>query len=629
MQKIGRRAFLRRTIALGGGAVLSIYGNRFEIAFGATAQTAYKLRVLHTNDHHARIEPEAGVRIGSTSTGAAITRNFGGVARRKTLIDQLKAGKAADEEIMLVDAGDVFQGTLYFNKFKGAADLEFYNAMGYEAMAVGNHEFDAGQDTLKTFVAGANFPLLSANMTIAASAVLNDVKSPTDLLTGPGKIGSRMLLTKGTKKIGIFGLTPPDTAILTNTGPGITFNTDLKAVAQSQIDLLRAEGADIVIGLTHIGYAADVALVPQLGGLNAIIGGHSHTPLLPQPAPKAVGSSTTEAYPKVVKDKDNKDVIICTDWEWGKWLGDVTLNFDASGALTGATGVIHPVWADGLGATPRALIEGEGAEITPDATIQSRITTFYKPEIVALQNTKVGATTTELVGATALVRTRETNLGNLICDAILERTRIDGAQIAIMNGGGIRAAIPAGDITVGQVLSVLPFGNTLALVTLTGAQLLEALENGVSQINLNPPSTSLGRFSQVAGLRFKYAPQQQARFVDNSTPRDPSKDRPGKRVLEALLVPQPSSPPPTTPPPLPAIKPGDSYRVVVNNFMLGGGDGYSMLTGGTNKVDTGYVLADVVADYVASKSPLTVGLDGRIQMAWSYPLPVVARAQAA
>jgi 5'-nucleotidase len=628
MQKIGRRAFLRRTVALGGGAVLSIYGSRYDIALGSEAQTAYKLRILHTNDHHARIEPEAGIRIGSTATGSAITRNFGGVARRKTLIDQIKAGKAADEEIMLVDAGDVFQGTLYFNQFKGAADLEFYNAMGYEAMAIGNHEFDAGQDALKTFVAGANFPLLSANLNIASTAVLNDVKSPTELLTGPGKIGSRMLLTKGTKKIGLFGLTPPDTAILTNTGPGITFNTDLKTVAQAQIDALKAEGADIIIGLTHIGYAADLALVPQIGGLNAIIGGHSHTPLLPQPAPKAVGSSTTEPYPKIVKDKDNKDVIVCTDWEWGKWLGDITLNFDSGGALIGATGVVRPVWADGLGATPRALIDGEGAEITPDSTIQDRITTFYKPAIVTLQNTKVGATTVELNGATAQVRTRETNLGNLICEAVLARTRVDGAQLAIANGGGIRASIPAGDITVGQVLSVLPFGNTIALVTLTGAQLLEALENGVSQINLNPPSTSLGRFSQVAGIKFKYAPQRQARFVDNSTPRDPSKDRAGQRVFDAVLLPAPAGGAQQAPEPMP-ISPTETYRVAVNNFMLGGGDGYSMLTAGTAKVDTGYVLADVVAEYIASRSPVTIGLDGRIQMAWRYPLPIIARTQPA
>ncbi len=366
--KITRRAFFRQTLAAGGVTLFAYANGRYRMTFANAGAVVYKLRIVHTNDHHARIEPEPNITIRSTPA-PAVTRNLGGVARRKTMIDAKKASATTNgEEFLLIDAGDVFQGTLYFNQFQGQADLEFYNLMGYEAMAIGNHEFDSGQQTLVDFIKGANFPIISANVIADPSSILGalaaDVADPaTD------KWGKRVIITKGAKKIGLFGLTPPDTGILSSAGAGVTFGTDLAAIAQAQIDALKLAGADIVIGLTHIGYTADLALVPQLSGVSAIIGGHSHTPLRPTGDTTPAGSAPAGPYPTIVNDKDNKPVPVVTDWEWGKWLGDITLGFDETNAVSVLAGSVDPVWADGLGNPPRALIPGEGADVGADPTI--------------------------------------------------------------------------------------------------------------------------------------------------------------------------------------------------------------------------------------------------------------------
>ncbi len=622
--KISRRAFFRKTLAAG-GATLFVYANgRYRMTFantGAVGAANYLLRIVHTNDHHARIEPVKDVSI---SSSPATTRNLGGVARRKTLIDAKKADALANsQEFLLVDAGDVFQGTLYFNKFQGQADLRFYNLMGYEAMAIGNHEFDSGQQTLIDFIKGANFPILSANIDAQPSSLLGAIAAE---VADPGadKWGKRVIITKGAKKIGLFGMTPPDTGILSSPGAGVTFLTDLAGIAQAQINALKADGADIVIGLTHIGYDADQALVPQVSGLSAIVGGHSHTPLRPTGDTTPAGSAPAGPYPTPVNDKDGKSVPIFTDWEWGKWLGDFTLEFDAGNNLVAVAGTVGPVWADGLGVPPntqdkppkpqRALIAGEGPDVGADPALQAIIETDYQPAVIALEQQVIGSTAVLLDGERPSVRNFETNLGNLITDAMIERTKSSGTRLAITNGGGIRASIkgpiaPAvtDPVTVGEVLTVLPFGNTVSLLTLTGAQVIAALENGVSQVNVTTPSSSAGRFPQVGGMQFVWDPKR------------PVGSRIVSVMVQKVIVNAQSADAVEYEP----INPAGEYRVVTNNFMLTGGDGYSVFNQGTNKVDSGLIMADVVADYITEKSPVNRGNEGRITRVQAY-FPFIA-----
>lgn len=607
--RISRRAFFRQTLAAG-GATLFVYANgRYRITYANAGAVTYKLRIVHTNDHHARIEPLTApnsVTIRATPT-PAITRDLGGVARRKTMIDLRKTEATTNgEQFLLIDAGDVFQGTLYFNVFKGQADLEFYNAIGYEAMTIGNHEFDDNQQTLVNFIKGANFPIISANVIAEPTSILGalaaEVADPA-----ADKWGKRVIITKGTKKIGLFGLTPPDTAILANVGAGVTFGQDLATIAQTQINTLKSEGADIVIGLTHIGYTADLALVPQLSGVSAIIGGHSHTPLRPTGDTTPSGATPAGAYPTMVNDKDGKPVPVVTDWEWGKWLGDITLGFDDTNAVSVLAGSVEPVWAGGI-VNNRPLLAGEKPDVGADPTLQNIIDTKYKPSVLALQQQKVGVAAVRLVGDRAEVRNRETNLGNLITDALIDKTKSSGTQLAITNGGGIRASIAAGDVTVGAVIEVLPFNNTVALVTLTGAQVIAALENGVSQVNVTTPSDSAGRFPQVSGMKYVWDPKRPV----------------GSRIVLVLVQKSVVTAQSADAIVYEPINPTATYRVATNNFMLTGGDGYSVFTQGSGQVDTGFIMAEVLNDYIAAKSPVNQATEGRVTRVQAY-YPFMAR----
>lgn len=547
MEKISRRRFLKGTVAVGAGALLSLYSDgSYKLAL-AQESPAFRMRILHTNDHHARIEP---VLDGDTPL-------HGGVSRRKTLIDQVRGSESLP--LLLVDAGDVFQGTLYFNLFSGMADLEFYNAMGYEVMAIGNHEFDKTQADLATFIRGANFPVLSANIQVDASSPLAGLIKPSTIIE------------KGGKRIGIFSVSPEDTgelALGALPGTGVTFTSAIEA-ARAQVAALQAAGADYVIGLTHVGITVDREIARQVSGISLIIGGHSHTPMGPM---NEVGDPP---YPELIEAPDGKPVVLVHDWEWGRWLGDLTVAWGSDGRVVDVQG------------NPTEVLPS----VTPDPGFEARISVFAS-EVDAFTERVIGSTTVELNGNRNDIRSKETNLGNLVAEAMLAKASTNNAQLAITNGGGIRASIPVGDITVGQVLEVLPFGNTLAVATITGAQVKEALENGVSQIE-----SGAGRFPQIAGFSFTYDPSLPV----------------GSRVTSITYNSA-------------ALDPAASYRVATNNFMLVGGDGYTAFTQGSNSFDTGFILADLVEQYITANSPLNIGTDGRISVGAGSGAPAPAPA---
>lgn len=602
--KLSRRVFLRQMI-LASGALLPFHfpfpldqrdqpSQHYQVALAADPVT-YTLRLLHTNDHHSWIEPSTVTL--STQSETDIRREFGGVARLKTIIDDIRANALPNENLLLLDSGDVFQGTLYFTQFNGQADLYFYNRLGYDAVTLGNHEFDKGQTPIRDFILGANFPMLSANIEVQPTAILAAAMAPTDLAVA-GKLGKQVILTRGDRNIGIFGLTPPKTNTLSAVGAGVTFNASLAKIAQAQVDALRLAGAHYVIGLTHIGFNSDIQLAAQVRGLDAIIGGHSHTPLLPATNTAPLGVESGGLYPTMVTNPDGKAVLVATAWKWGRWLGDTTLGFSANGALVSVNGTIHPIWAGGLGSPKRSLLPGEEAEIVPDAAFQTQIDTVYKPPLQALEAQVIGRAAITLNGDRVDVRNCETTLGNVVADAMLKRTQEDGAQIALLNSGSIGRSIPTGDVTLAELIEALPFDNSLARVDLTGAQLLDALENAVSLVDFVNPNNSSGRFAQVSGLHFTWAPNAII----------------GRRILSVYL----QAPGASTATPLDLAA---TYQVVTNNFMLGGGDGYAVFPQGKNQADTGILLVEMMTDYFAAHSPVSSAVQGRIVSATTLSLP--------
>ncbi|MFQ5595289.1 MAG: bifunctional metallophosphatase/5'-nucleotidase [Anaerolineae bacterium] len=493
-----------------------------------------QITILHTNDTHAHLESFTPFR----------DVLQGGVARRYTAIQQVKAEGG---NVILVDAGDSFQGTLFFNVWQGEEEAYFMNALGYQAMAVGNHEFDSGPATLADFIGLADFPVLSANTDASAEPAL------------AGLIQAYTVLDVAGEQIGVFGLTTEEASFISSPGPNVVFN-DSVASAQATVAELEGLGINKIIALSHRGYNPDQALAAAVDGIDVIVSGHSHTLL---------GSMDGAAgpYPTEVTSPAGDTVLIVSAHEWGKYLGRIDVSFTADGRVESYTG--EPIFID------------EG--IAEDPAIAADVATFAEP-IEDLRNTVVGQTAVNLEGTRALVRSQETNLGDLICDAMLSETAAEDTEICIQNGGGIRDSIPSGDVTMGQVLAVLPFGNQIATFGLTGADIWAALENGVSCYE-----DQCGRFPQVGGLRYYFDPSLEA----------------GSRIVSVDVKNAGGGYEP--------IDLDTVYELVSNDFMRRGGDGYDMFADNAiDPYDSGAVLADAVAEYIGENSPVSPAVEGRI-----------------
>lgn len=510
----------------------------------------FSLTILHTNDVHGAYGPTDAKRDATTD---------GGAARQMTIVNQIRAEGGNS---ILVDAGDRFTGTLFHQQWRGEDSAKIMNALGYDAMAVGNHEFDDGNDTLVKFVDMLTFPLVTANVTFGA-----------DLAE---KIQPYTIVEKGGQQIGIIGLTPPDTAILSSPGPDVSFSSDVVGAVQGAVEALTAAGVNKIILLSHLGFPADQELAPQLSGVDIIVGGHSHTLLTNlYKGDSAVAPDT--AYPVALKDKDGSRIYIVQAGSSLRYMGRLNVVFDAEGVVTSASGDVIFL----------------SRYITPDSGMIAILDELRAPISTLLQQ-PVGDTSVFLVGDRAVCRVAECNLGNLITDAM---RAYSGAQIAITNGGGIRSNVPVGTdtpadlalpspytITMGDVLTVLPFGNLVSTFELTGADVIAALENGVSQVE-----NGAGRFPQVSGLRYTW---------------DGSKDA-GSRIVSVEVLGENGE--------YTAIDPAATYSVVSNDFMRRGGDGYSVLRDNAiNPYDGGSPLDVVVADYIKANAPIAPAVEGRI-----------------
>ena len=509
----------------------------------------FTLTVLHTNDVHARIlqfNPFGGT---CGEDDAAEGNCFGGVARRATMIDEIRDGGG---NVVLVDGGDQFQGTLFYNQYKGEAAQRFMNELGYEAMTIGNHEFDDGPGVLGSFIRGANFPVLSANV---------DASNEPDLA---GLIEPYTVLEVGGEKIGIVGYTTEDTAILSSPGPNVVFDNIETSVADAVAEL-EGMGVNKIIALSHAGFGRDREVAAAVDGIDVIVAGHTNTYL---------SNSDEDAegpYPVVITSPGGNPVLLVSDFTWGKYLGRLDVTFDTNGVPTSWEG--NPITLDASVAEAPEILTEAMALNTP---------------LEALRGQNVGSAAVDLNGDRATCRFEECNMGNLVTDATLWKTAAEGTQIAFMNGGGIRASIPVGDVSLGDVLEVLPFGNTIATFELTGADVWAALENGVSRAE-NPENEGTGRFPQVAGVRFAWNPDLPA----------------GSRVIAVEVANSDGTYSP--------IDMNATYKVAANNFIRGGGDDYSVFADNAiDPYDYGPTLAESVAEYVGATSPVAPAVEGRI-----------------
>ena len=509
------------------------------LALGASSALAdYSLTVLHTNDFHARFEPISKYDSGCSAEDNTAGECFGGSAR---LVSAIADARARSNNSILVDGGDQFQGTLFYTYYKGAAAAEMMNKMGYDAMTVGNHEFDDGPEVLRGFIDSVGFPVLMSNADVSGEQLLSD------------RIQKSVIIEQGGEKLGLIGLTPQNTDELASPGKNVVFTDPAEAVA-GEVERLKAEGVNKIIVLSHSGLNVDKAVADAVPEVDIIVGGHDNS-LLSNTIEGAKGP-----YPVMVGT-----TAIVQAYAYGKFLGELNVTFNDDGVITEAVG--EPIIMD--------------AAVTEDADTVARIAELAVP-LDEIRNKVVAATAAPIEGNRDVCRVQECEMGNLVADAMLDRVKDQGIQIAIANSGGLRASIDAGEVTMGEVLTVLPFQNTLSTFQITGADLMAALENGVSQVE-----DGSGRFPQVAGMKFTWDPAAEA----------------GSRIVEAMVEMDGGLEP---------VDPEKVYGIVSNNFVRGGGDGYKMFVDAANAYDFGPDLADVTAEYLAAKAPYTPYVSDRI-----------------
>jgi len=473
-----------------------------------TAAPVY-VRILYVNDFHGYAEPYRPY--GSKDL-------LGGISYLAYHIEELR--KDPQRSTLLLAAGDMIQGNLWSNLSRGSATIELMNLMKFDAMVVGNHEFDFGQQALKERLHQADFPVLGANVS--------------------GLPGLKPYTVKniGGVRIGILGIVTEQTPYFTHPDnvAGLTFMTPL-AACQKYLDELKSL-SDVVIVLSHIGFSEDRHLAAATKGIDVIIGGHSHT--------------------KVEKPVTVGKTMILQAWEHGKALGVFDLTLE-DGIIIGRQGhldMIKPV---------------SGKSDPAVAALVSR----YAAETGTAMREIFGTTCSDLDGES--IRNGETNLGNLIADAMREAAKTD---IALINAGSIRKSIKKGGIAMKDVYSVLPFDNYVIVMKLRGSQIIRILEHGVAAAG-----EGSGAFLQVSGLQFTYR-------VD-----DPS----GNRVKEVRIGGS-------------LLEKDREYKTAINDFMAAGGDGFTFLKKlpGEQLADKGQTMRELVNDYIRIRKEVCPKTEERI-----------------
>ncbi|MEO1645013.1 MAG: 5'-nucleotidase C-terminal domain-containing protein, partial [Chloroflexota bacterium] len=504
------------------------------LVLNAQDEESFNLTILHSNDTHAAHQSD-----GDGNGGAAIMAAVANQVRSSV------------ENSLFLDAGDRFTGTLFHTVFEGQDQVQIMNLMGYDAVVLGNHEFDNGDQVLADFVNGLTFPTLSANADFSGSEILSEVP-----------IEATITVDVNGTQVGIIGLTAPDTPETSSPGEGVVFDADLVTITNTLASELTEQGVGIIVVLSHIGINLDSEIASQLENVDLIIGGHSHTLLANQ------DGSAADEYPLVFTNEATEETILYVQaGANSEYLGRLDMEFDSAGVLQD--------W------------EGDSIflsqYITPDAEVAALVAELAGP--VEELRSQPAEVTSEIVldGDRTVCRVEECNLGNLIADSFIWET---GADIAIMNSGGIRRDLPAADLTFGDLLELQPFGNTIATLELTGADVIAALENGVSSITLNEDGQisrdgAAGRFPQVSGMRYTYDPTLE----------------PGSRIISVEIELEDGT-----------FAPIDEmavYTLATPNFIANGGDGYDILVeAGMNVYLFGRVDWEVTRDYMQLLTPI-------------------------
>lgn len=541
------------------------------------------LTILHVNDHHSRLDAETVNLSVRTAAGGRenVTFPLGGFARVAQAMDELSAGSA---NVLKLHAGDAITGDLYYTITNGRADADLMNTVCFDAFTLGNHEFDSGDAGLKTFLdflrAGdCRTPVLSANTNFTLNA------SPLAQGSISAYVQPATIVVRDGQQIGIIGITAAGKTKNSSRPDASTTFANEAQTAQGQIDGLRAGGINKIILLTHQGYAEDVAMARALSGVDVIVGGDSHTLLGPTELTTFAVTAPAGPYPTQVVNRDGKLVCVAQAWQYGWAVGNLKVRFDQAGDFTScggspqillgnptrrATGTVALTDADrtaiaaDLATQPALRVTAEAARaVTTLAPYQQQRTAFGANVVGAaatnlclrrVPGTKRDITRSKFADCNtgSFTSTHGGDMQQIVAQAFLEQGRtFGGVDIALQNAGGVRVDLDAGNVTVGNVYTVLPFRNVLVRLTMTGAEVKQTLEDAITFLLAGAGNT--GTYPYAASLRFR---------VDLNQPANNRVSNLEVKNAQDAWV---------------ALNPAATYRVITNDFVADGGDGWVTL----------------------------------------------------
>lgn len=519
----------------------------------AIAAKPVELTIVHTSDLHGHVD-EFTASGGWCALKTTPTEPcYGGFPRLAAFIKQTLA---TSPDAIILDAGDTVPGTLLFDSFGFPMMRAFLNRLPYDAMAVGNHELDAGLMGLRDYIAldgkdRLRVPMLAANLEIHADKRLRHSIAPY------------RIITRGGTPVGLIGLVSEETDMLTGKFGGYAIKPVRPALEKS-IARLSARGVRHIVVLSHCGMAVDESLA-TVSGVDVIISAHTDT-LLSNTLPGAEGP-----YPRVIRTGAQQALIVSTS-DWGRYVGRIRVAFDNDGNTTRWSG--DTVEMDAT--RPR------------DPAMESLVETYRSRWEREFKNQPIGTLVEPMEGDNKVCRFRECNTGNLLADAIFDNLSHDGPiDVVLLLGGGIRRAQAAGGITASAILEIIPFQDSIGVYSITGDALLKTLEHGVSRAE-SQTNDGTGRFLQVSGIRMTW-----------------DKTRPvGHRVVSASTTKNQNEIP---------IDPAKNYRVGFSTWAAAGGDGYTTFEPFLKTVkDSGASASNHLIRYLQRVSVVTPRVSGRI-----------------
>ncbi len=569
--------------------------------YGNTAnntKSTYKLSIAHVDDVHSHLDSDKHSfhfnLDGNPSNGneTKVKIPLGGMAKVKTKIDELRKTK---KNLLVVNAGDLIQGTLYFTSYEGKATFDMYNLINWDVFVLGNHEFDLGDGFLKGMIEqirGKTGAILSANIKSDGTIIPSDYwKAYT-------------IKEIGGQKIGIVGITVSQkTKVSSRPSKHIMFKDEFQS-AQKAINKLTKMGINKIVLVSHIGLKNDIKIAQKLKGVDVIIGGDSHSLMGDY---SAVGlKSASKMYPEIVKNADGKSVCIAHAWEYAYGVGDLDVSFDKNGDVTACMGQNTLLLGNTFlikkegkykaveGTTRKKILNvintHANLEIVPDDKEALRVFKPYKDQIKEKMKVVIGKST-EFLGHNRIpydkkdgvsILPQGSDIAPIVCKSFVEAD--PNADVCIQNAGGIRTPIDDGDITIGEAYTMLPFKNTLFEIKMKGSEIKQVLNDALNNYLDNGGST--GSFPYAYALRYN---------VDVT--------KPANQRISALEVMNKKTKKWS------AIDKDKMYVVITNSYTAEGHDGYVTFKRVQDKrgkgVDTYLDYAMSFVDYVKNNTPIS------------------------